>query len=352
MPNRARRLAVGVVTAVVTGLAVVNGGTAAFAAGPDCRKVDSLSSKDLEHCVSDLHSAAEAAARRASKADEAYLQAKQASEDARAQLTSAQDAADEAARTAKLSRTRSAAVTANLARGGGSVGSATEVLLSGGGAGTVLYHLSRMSELGVDSGALAQQAATDQRAADTRHEQAALAAERFADSEQTQKAAFDDAKHEADSTRLLVQRAEAKRSGGQPTERVKYIDLPADASKADKAIAFARSQIGKPYVLGGAGPSTWDCSGLTLMAFESVGVHIGTHSSNDQYHRAESKHLLVPYSAAQPGDLLFYGSGDYYHVAIYSGDGNMVEAPHPGASVREVPVRSGDLAPMVARYTG
>ena len=144
---------------------------------------------------------------------------------------------------------------------------------------------------------------------------------------------------------------EAKRSGRRVSARVHYVDLPANASTAARVLAFARGQIGKPYVFGGAGPRTWDCSGLTMMAFHSVHISIGGHSSNAQYHLAARRGLLVPYSAAQPGDLLFYGSGDMYHVAIYSGGGRMVEAPRPGADVREVPVRDGDLAPMVARFS-
>jgi peptidoglycan DL-endopeptidase CwlO len=121
---------------------------------------------------------------------------------------------------------------------------------------------------------------------------------------------------------------------------------------AEKVLAFARAQIVKPYVFGAAGPGAYDCSGLTMAAFAATGRQIGGHGVNVQYRLAQSKGLLVPYSAAKPGDLLFYGSGDYYHVAIYSGGGNMIEAPMPGRSVREVPVRTDDLAPLVGRFTG
>ena len=186
---------------------------------------------------------------------------------------------------------------------------------------------------------------------------AAEAAERSAATESTAKAAFDKAKKTAQDAITLVQQTEAKQSLSKGTRsklESAFVDLPANASTAAKVLAFARAQIGEPYVFGAAGPGSWDCSGLTMMAFQSAGIDIGGHGATVQYTTARDKGLLVPYSQAQPGDLVFYGSGsDMAHVAVYSGGGNMVEAPHPGASVREVPVRTdGGLAPMVARFTG
>lgn len=124
--------------------------------------------------------------------------------------------------------------------------------------------------------------------------------------------------------------------------------------KAAAVVAFARDQIGDRYVFAGAGPDAWDCSGLTMQAYASVGIAIGGHGATSQYDLARSEGLLVPYSQAAPGDLVFYtdGGGDMYHVAVYTGGGNMVEAPHEGAPVREVPVRGGDLVGSVARFTG
>ena len=128
---------------------------------------------------------------------------------------------------------------------------------------------------------------------------------------------------------------------------------PANSSKAARVVAFARSQIGKPYVFGGAGPNVWDCSGLTLMAYASIGISIGEHGVTSQYDRAKAQGLLVPVSEAQAGDLVFYASGGAFdHVAIASGDGNMIEAPHAGADVREVPIRGLDLVGYAARFTG
>ena len=127
-----------------------------------------------------------------------------------------------------------------------------------------------------------------------------------------------------------------------------------NAAAVAAAIAFARAQVGEPYQFGAAGPNAWDCSGLTMMAYSAAGLSIGGHGSSAQYTRASSRGLLVPYSQVQPGDLIFYSSGgstsaSKYHVALYIGDGLMIEAPYPGKPVRIVPVRSYDRVGFVAR---
>lgn len=123
------------------------------------------------------------------------------------------------------------------------------------------------------------------------------------------------------------------------------------------AIAFAKAQLGEPYQYGASGPSSWDCSGLTMMAYSAGGLAIGGHSVSAQYNRAASRGLLVSYSQALPGDLIFYSyggsaSGSKYHVTIYLGNGQMIEAPSPGKPVRIVPVRNYDRIPVVARPSG
>lgn len=126
-----------------------------------------------------------------------------------------------------------------------------------------------------------------------------------------------------------------------------------NSAQAASAVAFARDQIGDPYRFAGAGPDSWDCSGLTMQAYASVGIGIGGHSATAQYDLARSQGKLVPYAQVRVGDLIFYtdGGGDMYHVAVYSGGGMMIEAPYPGVPVREVPVRAGDRVSQVARPT-
>lgn len=134
-----------------------------------------------------------------------------------------------------------------------------------------------------------------------------------------------------------------------PTPIIKHLQ---NTGKVASMIAFARAQLGEPYVFAGAGPNVWDCSGLTLKAFASVGISIGTHSATNQYYTAADRGDLVDYANRKPGDLIFYtdGSGDMYHVTIYTGGGMMIEAPREGVPVREVPVRAYDRASKVARF--
>ncbi|MFF8842481.1 NlpC/P60 family protein [Streptomyces sp. NPDC015127] len=101
------------------------------------------------------------------------------------------------------------------------------------------------------------------------------------------------------------------------------------AAKADKVLAFARAQIGKPYVWGATGPSSYDCSGLTQGAWKAAGVDL-PRTTWDQVkvgQRVATADLL-------PGDLVFFYD-DISHVGIYIGGGKMIHAPKPGDSVRE-----------------
>ncbi|MEV8413040.1 NlpC/P60 family protein [Streptomyces niveus] len=101
------------------------------------------------------------------------------------------------------------------------------------------------------------------------------------------------------------------------------------AAKAEKVLAFARAQIGKPYVWGATGPSSYDCSGLTGAAWKAAGVQL-PRTTWDQVKvgkRVATADLL-------PGDLVFFYD-DISHVGIYKGDGKMIHAPKPGANVRE-----------------
>ncbi|MFE5187219.1 NlpC/P60 family protein [Streptomyces sp. NPDC056628] len=101
------------------------------------------------------------------------------------------------------------------------------------------------------------------------------------------------------------------------------------ATRAGKALAFARTQIGKPYVWGATGPGSYDCSGLTQAAWKAAGVDI-PRVTYDQV----SAGTTVPLSSAQPGDLVFFYD-DVTHVGLYIGNGMMIHAPKPGAYVRE-----------------
>lgn len=115
------------------------------------------------------------------------------------------------------------------------------------------------------------------------------------------------------------------------------------------AVAWARTKIGAPYLLGAAGPAAYDCSGLTMMSWASQGVNI-TRTSRSQY-LAVGK---VGYGALRPGDLIFYGSNasdpsSIYHVAMYTGGGMMIEATLPGHPLSENPLRLSGAMPYAGR---
>jgi cell wall-associated NlpC family hydrolase len=102
------------------------------------------------------------------------------------------------------------------------------------------------------------------------------------------------------------------------------------SGRGAKALAYAQAQLGEPYVRNGDGPSSWDCSGLTMRAWGSVGVSL-PHSSGQQYNIGRS----VAKSDLELGDLVFFYS-DIHHVALYAGNGQVIHAPRPGKYVEYI----------------
>ncbi|MCX4915509.1 C40 family peptidase [Streptomyces sp. NBC_00687] len=115
-----------------------------------------------------------------------------------------------------------------------------------------------------------------------------------------------------------------------------------DATPAGrKAIAFATRQLGKPYVWGAEGPDSFDCSGLTSQAWLAAG-HVIPRTSEEQWRRL--KH--VPVEDMRPGDLIIYFA-DASHVALYIGDGKIIQAPRPGRWVYVSPAASMEILGVV-----
>jgi cell wall-associated NlpC family hydrolase len=103
-----------------------------------------------------------------------------------------------------------------------------------------------------------------------------------------------------------------------------------------QAVALARSRIGLPYLLGAAGPGSFDCSGLVQWTYAQLGITT-PRTAQQQYDWA----VPVPLSALQPGDLLFYentipSAVRITHVGIYAGGGMVIMATQPGEFVKEV----------------
>jgi Cell wall-associated hydrolases (invasion-associated proteins) len=114
-----------------------------------------------------------------------------------------------------------------------------------------------------------------------------------------------------------------------------FPDVPTSGSVA-AVIAYARAQIGKPYIFATAGPDTFDCSGLTMMAWRQAGVSMA-HFSGAQFN--QFPHISI--SQLQPGDLVFKGPGGADHVALYIGGGMQIAATHTGSYVLLQPLGSG-----------
>jgi cell wall-associated NlpC family hydrolase len=114
--------------------------------------------------------------------------------------------------------------------------------------------------------------------------------------------------------------------------------LAAGSGAGSQAAAAAMSQRGKPYVWGAAGPSSYDCSGLTMWAYNQVGVKL-PHSSRSQYTYGKA----VTNGQYLPGDLLFYGSSasSIHHVAMYVGNGLLVHASTEGVPVKTAAATKG-----------
>jgi peptidoglycan DL-endopeptidase CwlO len=112
---------------------------------------------------------------------------------------------------------------------------------------------------------------------------------------------------------------------------------PPQPHGARAAVRFAKRQLGEPYVYGADGPSSWDCSGLTMKAWRHAGVSL-SHWSVAQYYETTP----ISFSDIRRGDLLFWGDSDdpdsIYHVAMYLGHGKMIQAPRPGRSVEIVSI--------------
>lgn len=121
-------------------------------------------------------------------------------------------------------------------------------------------------------------------------------------------------------------------------------DTLAVSPRAAVAVAYARAQVGDPYVWGADGPNAWDCSGLTGGAWRHAGYRWPDLTAAGQYRWLADRHRTVTRAQLKPGDLVFYASSSnwrlIHHVAMYVGGARMVEAPQRGVPVREVRLRT------------
>jgi peptidoglycan DL-endopeptidase CwlO len=269
---------------------------------------------------------------------EQYNQARVTVTKAQAEAGRAQQAASAAEAAYQQARSAlAAAVTAQYEGGGFGL---TGALLSSGSGESYLDRLNTMSAVSTHTAQIvagasgAEQAAMKQRhvatalLAVTTSKRDALAARHAAVQRQVAKytallATLDAAQRQAFLTSA---------NPSLPLSAIQGMTFPGASKAAVKAVRFALAQVGKPYVFGAAGPSSFDCSGLTMASWASAGVGL-PHSAADQYNYGHH----VAMNALTPGDLLFMYQ-PIGHVAIYIGDGLMVSAPTEGENVSIVPL--------------
>jgi cell wall-associated NlpC family hydrolase len=300
-----------------------------------------------------------------------------------------QSQADVATAQANDAKARLAQIASQMYRNG-SAGTGLSLFLNAGQADNLLYQLGARDRLATQNDTIYRKAVEKQRYAQSVTDQLNVAKVELAEKAKEAKDAYDSAtaaagalaakiaENKAAQTTFYKQlaslqrtsadlerrraeglAAEARQNSGNSssvlTAPALYSVQDADPVVVEKVLKFARAQIGEKYVFGAAGMSYWDCSGLTMTTYQkAAGIYISWHSVVAQFRLAAQRKQLVPMKDRQPGDLIFYTrsgafDGDKYHIAIYSGNNKMIEAPRPGAFVREVPMRWGELFPYAAR---
>ena len=139
----------------------------------------------------------------------------------------------------------------------------------------------------------------------------------------------------------LARLAEERENADQKSSLQAAKSAAGISGRAGIALKYALAQIGDRYVFGADGMTTWDCSGLTMRAFQAAGVKL-PHSSAAQSRMGKS----VPFNQKKPGDLVFFGR-PVSHVGIYLGGARMVHAPRSGSRVKVAEMNMG-RKPLVA----
>ena len=320
---------------------------------------------------------------------EAFNQAQSAVDQVAAKVKSLQTQVDAATKQANDAKTQLGQIAAQMYRDGAG-GTTVNLLLNPGKANNLLYKMGAQDKVAQQNATIYSRAVEKAKYAKSLTDQlkvaknelavkAADAKAKFADAAAAAKVVQDQANRDAALNKtfyaqlaslqnttadLEKQRAEglaaeARQNAGtsEPDAPDLYTVGPANDAQVQTAINFAKGHLGQAYVLGGMGPSVWDCSGITKAAYAAAGVYIGTHSATNQFLTLALARKLVPVKEAVAGDLMWYTlpgtafDGDKYHVVIYLGGGMMLEAPNPARTVRIVPLRYGELFPYAGRPT-
>ena len=343
----------------------------------------------IEGLLAELEAEAEELGRIALIKNEAYNFAAEEVSRMRDKVDGLEQRAIEAADAAEFAKQQLARIVARMYRNGTAGDPTLELFFNPEASDDLLYQLSAQDIVAERTDGIYEDSIEQQALAESLASELGLAEDELAEREDVARAAFEEAQAAADAVQrkveeneelnrtLISQLADLKDTaedlerqrqegleaerrqnavGTAPTAPELYTVGNPNSGLVEKAIDFASAQLGERYVLGGAGPDVWDCSGITMKSYAAAGVYIGWHSATAQFNVMASQRKLVPFQDAKRGDLIWWTrssnfSGDKYHVAIYLGDGMMLEAPNPARTVRIVPVRYGELFPYAGRPT-
>jgi cell wall-associated NlpC family hydrolase len=174
---------------------------------------------------------------------------------------------------------------------------------------------------------LVAQIQAEEEAAQARAEAQQLAEERAAAAAAAAEAAAT-ARAQAEATAAAAARQAQDTETTSPPSSPDTADIPGVSAAAAIAVQAAESRVGDPYVWGAGGPGEFDCSGLVMWAYGQAGVSL-PHYSGSQYDDT----VQIPMSDLEPGDLVFPADPGE-HVAMYIGNGEIVQAPYTGADVQ------------------
>ena len=343
----------------------------------------------IEAILDELETEARALEKVALEKNEAFNQAKAATDEMAAKVKDLEAKVVEAQDEATAAEEQLGQVVSRLYRQGTSGNTTLEIFFNPEGSDQLLYQLGAQEMIAQRTEAIYRAAMDKQALAKSLAIELESAQDELASREAAAKKLYDEAQQAANAVIAKVRESERERETAMdqlaslrdtasdlerqrregleaerrqnliktaPTAPELYTVGDPNTEKVEIAIAFASEQLGERYVLGGAGPSVWDCSGITMKSYAAAGVYIGWHSATAQYNVMAAQKKLVPFQDAKRGDLIWWStskafSGDKYHVAIYLGNGMMLEAPNPARTVRIVPVRYGELWPYAGRPT-
>ena len=258
------------------------------------------------------------------QSNEALTKIRRSLKGLRAEATGAQDDLR------KLQATLGARASAAYTQG---AGSAVAAVLGSDDPAAAIARVQVLDLLAAHDGDLMDQLGVAGQAFDERQRNLVAAEKAQAAEVQRLQAKKAEVERSADKTRALLARMRAADRPSAPSAPPSSPVAPPPAGgggsgAAAAAVAYARAQVGKPYCYGGSGPGCFDCSGLTMMAWQQAGFSLPP-SSASQYNVGRR----ISASELQPGDLIFYYS-PISHVSIYIGGGQRISATHTGDYVR------------------